>query len=50
VYAVDLTGVCREDIVADYQLSGTYLRPFYKREMEQDTGLILGKQRRPSDV
>lgn len=37
---LSLTGVCREDIVADYQLSGTYLRPFYKREMEQDTGLI----------
>lgn len=35
-----LTGVCREDMIADYQVSGTYLQPFYKREMEADTGLI----------
>jgi len=37
---LDLAGVCKEDIIADYQVSGTYLSPFYKRELENDTGLI----------
>jgi protein-tyrosine phosphatase len=37
---LDLAGVCREDIIADSQVSGTYLSPFYKRELENDTGLI----------
>ena len=35
-----LAGVYREDVIADYQVSGTYLYPFYIREMEEDTGLI----------
>lgn len=37
---LDLTGVCKEDIIADYQVSGTYLNPFYKRELEANSGLI----------
>ncbi len=35
-----LAGVCKEDVIADYQVSGTYLNPFYKKEIEEDTGLI----------
>ena len=37
---LSLAGVCGEDIIADYQVSGTYLNPFYKKELEEDTGLI----------
>ncbi|MEI6579385.1 MAG: tyrosine-protein phosphatase [Eubacteriales bacterium] len=37
---LDLAGVWREDIIADYQVSGTYLNPFYKREIEMNSGLI----------
>ena len=37
---LSLAGVSREDIIADYQVSGTYLSPFYKKEIEEDTGLI----------
>ena len=36
-------GVCREDIVADYQVSFTYFRPFYEKELEADTGIIWEK-------
>lgn len=36
-------GVCREDIVADYQVSYTYFRPFYEKELEADTGIIWEK-------
>ncbi|HOO26799.1 MAG TPA: tyrosine-protein phosphatase [Clostridiales bacterium] len=35
-----LAGVLMEDITADYQISRTYLEPFYQRELENDTGLI----------
>lgn len=35
-----LAEVYREDIIADYQISGTYLHPFYKKEIDEDTGLI----------
>ena len=35
-----LAGVCKEDIIADYQISGTYLNAFYKKEIEENTGLI----------
>ncbi len=35
-----LAGVLMEDITADYQVSRTYLEPFYQRELENDTGLI----------
>lgn len=37
---LSLAGVGREDIIADYQVSGTYLNAFYKKEREEDTGLI----------
>ncbi len=37
---LELSGVGREDIVADYQVSGTYLNAFYKKEIEAETGLI----------
>lgn len=37
---LELAGVGREDIIADYQVSGTYLNAFYKREIEAETGLI----------
>lgn len=37
---LSLAGVCREDVIADYQVSGTYLKPFYKKELDEDTGLI----------
>jgi protein-tyrosine phosphatase len=37
---LSLAGVCKEDIIADYQVSGTYLEPFYKKELAEDTGLI----------
>ncbi len=37
---LSLAGASREDIIADYQVSGTYLIPFYKREIEAETGLI----------
>lgn len=33
-------GVEREDIVADYQISFTYLRPFYEREIAAGSSLI----------
>lgn len=36
-------GVCREDIVADYQVSFTYFRPFYERELASDSGVIWEK-------
>lgn len=35
-----LAGVSKEDIIADYQVSGTYLNSFYKKELEDNTGLI----------
>ena len=37
---LSLAGVCMVDIIADYQVSGTYLNPFYKKEIEDETGLI----------
>lgn len=37
---LSLAGVSKEDIIADYQVSGTYLNAFYKKEIEADTGLI----------
>jgi len=37
---LELAGVSREDIIADYQVSGTYLNAFYKKEIEAETGLI----------
>ncbi len=36
-------GVCREDIVADYQVSFTYFKPYYERELREDTGIIWEK-------
>lgn len=36
-------GVCREDIVADYQVSFTYFRPAYEREIAADSGVIWEK-------
>lgn len=36
-------GVCREDIIADYQVSYTYFRPFYERELKANSGVIWEK-------
>ncbi len=36
-------GVSREDIIADYQVSYTYFKPFYDREVNSDSGLIWEK-------
>ncbi len=36
-------GVCREDIVADYQVSYTYFKPFYEKEVDSGSGLIWEK-------
>ena len=36
-------GVSREDIVADYQVSFTYFKPAYEREIAADTGIIWEK-------
>ena len=40
---LNAAGVCREDIVADYQVSFTYFKPAYEREIEADTGIIWEK-------
>ena len=36
-------GVCREDIIADYQVSFTYFRPAYEREIAANSGIIWEK-------
>lgn len=36
-------GVCREDIVADYQVSFTYFLPAYEREVKANSGIIWEK-------
>ena len=33
-------GVCKEDIIADYEVSYTYIKPFVEREIRDNTGLI----------
>ncbi|MBO5859484.1 MAG: tyrosine-protein phosphatase [Clostridia bacterium] len=33
-------GVCKEDIIADYEVSYTYIKPFIHREIENKSGLI----------
>ena len=33
-------GVCKEDIIADYEVSYTYIRPFIQREIRNKSGLI----------
>ncbi len=33
-------GVCKEDIIADYEVSYTYIKPFIHREIENNSGLI----------
>ena len=40
---LNAAGVFREDIVADYQVSFTYFKPAYEREIEEDTGIIWEK-------
>ncbi len=37
---LSLNGVYFDDIIADYRISATYLEPFYKHEIEIDSGLI----------
>ncbi len=39
-FLLELAGVSREDIIADYQVSGTYLEPFYLGESKKNDGLI----------
>ena len=36
-------GVSREDIIADYQVSFTYFKPAYEREIKADSGVIWEK-------
>lgn len=33
-------GVCKEDIIADYEVSYTYIKPFVEREVRNNSGLI----------
>lgn len=33
-------GVCKEDIIADYEVSYTYIKPFIHREIRNKSGLI----------
>lgn len=33
-------GVCKEDIIADYEVSYTYIKPFIEREIRNNSGLI----------
>ncbi len=33
-------GVCKEDIIADYEVSYAYIKPFVEREVRNNTGLI----------
>ena len=33
-------GVCKEDIIADYEVSYTYIKPFIEREIRNESGLI----------
>ncbi len=33
-------GVCNEDIIADYEVSYTYIRPYIEREIRNKSGLI----------
>ena len=33
-------GVCKEDIIADYEVSYTYIKPFVEREIRNKSGLI----------
>ncbi len=33
-------GVCKEDIIADYEVSYTYIRPYIEREIRNNSGLI----------
>lgn len=35
-----LAGVSREDIIADYEVSHTYMKPFYEEQLRLNTGLI----------
>ena len=35
-----LAGVSREDIIADYEVSHTYMKPFYTEQIRLKTGLI----------
>lgn len=37
---LSLAGVFDEDIIADYQVTETYLRPFYEREFKVNSGLL----------
>ena len=40
---LDAAGVCKEDILADYQVSFTYFKPAYERELASDSGVIWEK-------
>ena len=33
-------GVCKEDIIADYEVSYTYIKPYIEREIRNNSGLI----------
>ena len=37
---LSLAGVSREDIIADYEVSHTYMKPFYEEQLRLNTGLI----------
>lgn len=39
-FLLRLAGVAIEDIVADYQITFAYLKPFYDKEIESNSGLI----------
>ena len=37
---LSLAGVSREDVIADYEISHTYMKPFYTEQIRLKTGLI----------
>ena len=39
-FLLSAAGVCKEDIIADYEVSYTYIRPYIEREIRNNSGLI----------
>lgn len=37
---LNAAGVCKEDIIADYEVSYTYIKPYIHREIQNKSGLI----------